>query len=294
MSANAEIHFSTKTELFEWFKKEIPESFLEYVRVHEYIKTSGFSGAARLSGREVGEPIENFLSFLTELNLAHLLLAKGVTDLCYEPKPGEDIDFSFADIDLSVKNLGTKNYEREEYLETERLKELGGGKQALTNKDFSDIFIEVERNSMGTFTFSRTETGNAGFLGSDHAQLSVVLENIGKFEAKIHLDEQKKILFFLSHTSEFHHFHAIDVAFWYFNAAPNGYPFIFGNDPDQYLKLMKQEQKLDNIDALVFVFPPRPLIWPEGSLAEIIQEKARTLIYTNNKDLEERLRGLFS
>jgi len=293
MSPNAEIHFTTKTELLKWFEENIPESYAEYSAVKDSVRKPGFSGASRLVGKESGEPVENFLSFLTELNLAHLFLAKGVTDLSYEPKPGQDIDFSFADIDLSAKNLGTKNYERKEHDEMMRLIGDGGGKQSLTHKNFSDTHIEVERNSMGTFTYTRTETGHSGFLDSDMAQLSIVLDNIGKFEGKIQNDGRKKILFFLSHTAEFHHYHAVDIAFWYFNAPPDGYHFIFNNDPGQYLKLMKRTQKLNNIDALIFVFPPRPLIWPTGSLAEVVQEKARTLIYTNDKDLWDRLRLIF-
>jgi hypothetical protein len=294
ISPNAEIHFATKTKLLDWFRKNIPGSDTEYIAKKKMLRESGFSGAFRLLGKEAGEPIENFLSFLTELNLANLLLSKGVTDLSYEPKPGQDIDFSFADIDLSAKNLGTKNYERKENLEIEKLKSAGGGKQSLTHKNFSDIFLEVEKNSMGTFTYSRLETGHSGFLDSDMAQLSVVLENIGKFESKIKSDGRKKVLFFLSHTADFNHYHALDIAYWYFNVHPDGYHFIFNNDPAQYLKLMKRDAKLNNIDALVFVFPPRPLIWPLGSLADVVQERKRTLIYTDDKDLWERLPEIFS
>lgn len=172
MSSNAEIHFSNKQDLLDWFQVNIPGSFEEYQKVKQLVSESGFSGSGRLLRKEEGDPVENFLSFLTELNLANLLLDKKVDGLSYEPKPGQDIDFSFSDVDLSAKNLGTKEYERKEHLEIERLKDGGGGKNSLAIKDFSDAALEVEENAMGTFTYTRTEIGHSGFLGSDIAQLS--------------------------------------------------------------------------------------------------------------------------
>jgi len=42
-----------------------------------------------------------------------------------------------------------------------------------------------------------------------------------------------------------------------------------------------------NIDAMIFVFPPRPIIWPDGSLGEVVQKQARTLIYSRDENLRK-------
>jgi hypothetical protein len=293
MSGNAELNFKTKTENLDWFKNNLPDAYSDYLTVKDTVKKSNFTGVSRLIGKEKGEPVENFLSFVSELNLANLLLSKKVGNLGYEIKPGFDIDFSFDDIDLSVKNIGTKNYERVEDALIEELKESGGGSHDLTHKNFSNIKIEVEKNGMGTFTYSRTETGHSGFLDSDMAQMSSILENIGKFESKIQADGRKKILVFVSYTADFNHYHAVDIGFWYFNRMPKGYNFIFNNNMSKYLQLLKQKSKLNNIDAIIFIFPPRPIIWPDDSLAEVVNERARTLIYTKNKDFFDLLKTIF-
>lgn len=65
------------------------------------------------------------MACLTELNVANTLLNYGVKGLTYE-MPGSDIDFAFEDILISVKSLNTKNYERLEKTEIERLVGIGG------------------------------------------------------------------------------------------------------------------------------------------------------------------------
>jgi hypothetical protein len=292
--SNPDIYFHTKTDLLNWFKINIANSYSEYLSIQEKIKKANFNGVSRLLKKEVGESVENFLSFLAELNLANLLLDKNIEDLAYEPSPGLDIDFSFGDIDLSAKNLGTKNYERIEYSELERLKEAGGGKNTISHKGFSDTAMEVEKNSMGTFTYSRIETGHSGFLDSEITQMSIVLGNIGKFESKIKSNDRKKVLFFLVQSSAFHHYHVLDAVYWYFGRMPQGYHPIFNNDLNIYLKLSGQPKKLNNINGLVFVFPPDPLIWPVGSLSQVIQEKRRALIYCNDESLMKSLETIFS
>jgi hypothetical protein len=294
MFTNPEINATTKTEILKLFMEHMPESYVEYLRVKDLMATASFTNAPKLAAKESGEDLPNFLSFITELNLAYLLTNKSVTDLGYEVDPGLDIDFSFDDIDLSAKNIGMKNYERTEYLEIERLKSEGGGTSVFSHKNFSEIFIEVQKNDTGSYSYTRTESGNSGSLDSDTGQMSTVLETIGKCESKIKNEGRKKVLLFLSHTSNFRPYHAYDIAVWYFNARPKNYAPIFGAAPALYLKYFKKENKENNIDALVFIFPPGPIIWPESSLMEVVQGMGRLGIYTKDEPLWKNLKNIFS
>jgi hypothetical protein len=289
------LHFKKKKEVLEWFEKNIPESYTEYLAVKEQVKNSRFSGSTRLLNKETrDETLENFLSFLTELNLANLFLRKGVTDLSYEPNGYPGVDFSFRKVLLSVKSIQTKNYQRTEQDFIEKLKQEGGGKGTLQHKSFSDTHIEVEKNEMGTFTYTRLETGHSGQLDSDVAQMSVPMKYIGEFEEQSNIEGYKKVMFTLSYTSEFRPYHAIDIGLWYFDALPKNYLRIFRSDPSWYLKLMCKEKKQNSIDALIFMFPPQPLIWPESSLAEVVQKEPRLRVYSRDDDLLNLLKVVFS
>ena len=291
-NGNAEFHFKNKTDLLGWFQKEIPEYHSEYVTAKESIKKSGFSGCIKLLGREKGEEVAGFQSFLTELNFANHLLIRGVKDLKYEPRNG--IDFSFEKNLVSIKNLQAKNYEKTEEEEIKKMIAAGGGMKVIPHKDFSEIELEVEKNWMGTYTQSRIETGYSGFLGSDIAQMSPALEYIGEYERLTVTTDSKKILFIMNYSQEFRPYHAQDIGLWYFGVRPKGYRFIFENGMSWYLKLFRKQKKDNNIHALIFMFAPRPLIWPQSCFAEVVDKCPRFSIYSRDNDLKERLRVIFS
>jgi hypothetical protein len=291
-----EFYFKNKKEQLDWFEKEIPESYLEYLETKKIIKESNFSGSSNLLKREASdETIENFLTGLTEINLANLLIRKKVKDLTYEPKGISGVDFSFDKILLSAKSLNAKNYEIVEHDEIEKMKEADGGKNVLQHKGFSDTLIEVEKNSMGTHTYSRIETGHSGFLDSDIAQMSPPLEYIGRFEDQANgVDGYKKVLFILPYSSQFKPYHMRDIALWYFDCLPKGYHRIFNNDLNWYAKLLKKARKDNTIDAIILMLPPRPLIWPNNCFGEAMHKQNRVEIYTRDPELLKQLKYIFS
>lgn len=292
--SDPQLSFKTKTELLDWFKAQAPEWVSEYPSTLEKIKQSGFPGVIKLLKKEPDETLYNFLTFLTELNVANLLLDKEKRDLCYEPKGIGGVDFSFDHLLVSVKSLNTKNYEKVEQEEIERLKNAGGGQNVLTHKNFSSILLEVEKNETGTYMYSRTETGHSGFLDSDLAQMSPPLKYIGEFEGQSNTGKHKKVLFFLNYSQEFRHYHALDIALWYFNALPKNYQRIFQQDPNLYFKLLAKEKKENTVHALVFMFPPNPLIWPASCYGDVISDKRRVLIFCPDPNLEKELMAIFS
>ncbi len=292
--SNPELYFKNKNECLEWFHTQAPEAYDEYVATLERIKQSNFPGNGTLSHKAMDESIENFLTFQTELNLANLLLMRGKTDLAYEPAGTRGIDFSFDDIFMSVKSLTTKRYEKVEHEGIAAMISAGGGKNTFQHKKFSDTHIEVEKNEMGTFIKTRTEIGHSGFLDSDIAQMSRPLEYIGEFEDQANVPGRKKVLFFFSYSAEFKGFHGTDAAAWYFDVH-NPQP-IFGNDPSWYLKLMRKDKKIGNIDALIFAGPPLPLslIWPPEGFQKTMKGDPKILIYAKDQNLRDSLLSIFT
>jgi hypothetical protein len=292
--SNPELYFKNKTECLEWFRANAPDAYEEYLATLGKIKQSNFPGKSSLSRKATDETIENFLTFQTELNLANFLLIKGKADLVYEPTDVRGVDFSFESIFMSVKSLTTKRYEKVEHEGIAAMRSAGGGKNTFQHKKFSDTHIEVEKNKMGTYTQTRTEIGHSGFLDSDIAQMSRPLEYIGEFEGQANVPGRKKVLFFFSYSAEFKGFHGTDAAAWYFDVHdPHS---IFGNDPSWYLKLMKKDKKIGNIDALVFAGPPHPLalIWPLTGFPKTAKGDPTILIYTKDQDLRNDLLSLFT
>ncbi|MGC9968438.1 MAG: hypothetical protein ABSC29_01745 [Minisyncoccia bacterium] len=291
--SNPELYFKNKTECLEWFHINAPDAYEGYLATLEKIKQSNFPGKGRLSHKATDESIKNFLTFQTELNLANLLLTRGKTDLAYEPAGMQGVDFSFDDIFISVKSLTTKRYEKVEHEGIEAMRSAGGGKNTFQHKKFSDTHIEVEKNEMGTYTQTRTEIGHGGFLDSDIAQMSRPLEYIGEFEGQANAPGHKKVLFFFSYSAEFKGFHGTDAAAWYFDVRdPNP---IFRNDPSWYLKLMRKDKKIGNIDALIFAGPPLQLslIWPPEGFQKTVKGDPKILIYTKDQNLKDKLLSIF-
>jgi len=291
--SNAELNFSDKNSLLKWFEINIADSFSEYLLIKEKVKKSDFPGAKRLIKKENGNNLTNFLSFLSELNLANNFLIKGVDKLEYEPCPGLDIDFSFDNIDVSVKNISTKKFEREELAEITRLKENGGGKSIIGNKGLSETEIIVRNDGTSIDDYTRIETGQSGFLGSDITLLQTALSSMGKFETKIKNNGRKKVMIFLVYTKSFQYYHGLDIAWWYFNKELSDYVPIL-NDEALYFKLFNSVNKLSNIDALIFIFPPNPIIWQNGCLSEIIEGKRRSIILTKDAQFHKQLEKIFS
>jgi hypothetical protein len=152
----------------------------------------------------------------------------------------------------------------------------------------------VEKNSMGTYSYSRLETGHSGFLNSDLSQMSPPLKYIGEFENQSNIKDLKKVIFILSYSFEFRPYHAIDIGLWYFNALPKNYRRIFENDSKMYFKLFGKDKKENTIDAIVFMFPPRPLIWPEKCFSEVINKQHRIRVYSRDDKLLKELESIFS
>ena len=290
--SNPSLHFQTKSELLEWFQKELPDSHKEYLNTLTVIKSSGHAGFVSLCKRGDDETIKNFITFLTELNIGNILHHKNVRNLSYEPKDIAGIDFRYDDILLSVKSLDTKDYERAEHGKLETLKAAGGGTDTFPHKVFSHTSLEVEKTEWDTYSYSRTETGNGAFLGSDIDQMSAPLQHLGEFESQANINGYKKVLFFVPYSPEFRHYHALDIGLWYFDLLPSQYRGVF-HDPDWYWKLFKQESKKKNIDAIIFAFPPRPLIWPTGCFNDISHGKRRMLIFASDADFHKRLESVF-
>ncbi len=289
-----EFHFKDADGIVEWHKTTVPESYVRYLEIKQRIRDSKFPGSAKLlKNVETNKTVTEFQSFLTELNLANLLLGKGVANLAYEPHEIPGVDFTFDDIALSVKNLHPKVYEKNEQTKINELQASGGGAINLTHKNFSDISIKVEKTEMGTYGWERTETGHSGFLDSDLYEMSAPLSYIGEFEAT-NTGKLKKVLFFFVQSAEFAHYYVTDIVAWYFNYSGYEHP-IFQNDMGWYMKLFKQATKNDSVDALVFMFAPNTVLsWPDGCLGDVVDGKARLIVCTREKELHDRLKALFS
>lgn len=289
-----EFYFKNVDAMVEWHKSRFPESYEEYLVAKKKIKDSGFSGSTKLlKNLESDKSITGFLSFLTEINIANLLLRKLVSGLFYEPKRLPGVDFLFENVAISVKNLHPKNYEKDEEIKMGELEASGGGAINLTHKNFSNIAIQVEKTEMGTFSRERMETGHSGFLDSDLYEMSAPLSYIGEFE-EINIEKNKKVLFFFIQSSDFAHYYINDIVIWYFGCPTKEYQFIFQNDPNWYYKLFKKTTKKNNIDALVFMYRSDFLIWPPNSLTEVKDGKTRLMIYAREKVFSEKLRSIFS
>ncbi len=293
---NAEFHFKNKTELLNWHEKETPASYAEYLKAEDVVKESKFPGSAKLF-RTISndQTTDRFLAFLTELNLANLLLLKKVTGLHYEPASvGQNIDFSFDDILVSVKNIQAKNYERSEHEEIQKMMEAGGGEKSFKHKEFSEVSIDVQKTALETYSYARLETGSGtqSSLGSDWSQMGPPLKNIGEFDDAPKVEGCKKVLFINVYSEQFHLYHAEDIAWWYYDSFPTGYIPIFSEDG--YIKLFGKDSKRNSIDALVFMFPPDPLVWPQSCYAEEVNKRTRLTIYTKNTQLKDQLKNIFS
>ncbi len=288
-------HFFKKIEeIVEWHKTHHPESHDSYLQKRKNVKKSRFSGFAKLlRNLDNNKMIPEFLSFLTEFNLADLFISKKVTNLAYEPAEMPDADFVFDDLAISVKNLHPKNYEKADQDVIDKLQAKGGGSEIIVRKDFSSIAIEVKKTEMGTFSWERTETGHSGFLDSDIDEMSAALKYIGEFEGA-ETGSHKKVLFFFIQSKEFAQYYIQDIIVWYFGYQVPKYPPIFQNDPKWYLKLLKKDQKNGNIDAIIFMYATNTLLsWPPGCLGDVGKE-ARLQIYTPDKTLREQLKVIFS
>jgi hypothetical protein len=295
VSTNPETQFKTKTELLAWFQKEAPEWIAEYEPAKKAVRDNPFSGSVKLLKRENDEKLPGFHAFLTEFNLGYLLMSKKVTNLAYEPKGMPSIDFSFDHILLSVKNLQMKGYEKDEQERIQKMINAGGGKDSFSHKkeSFSDTHLKVEKNAMGTFTQERTEIGTSGFLESDLFQMSPPLKYMGEFEQAALPAESKRVLFILNYSEDFKPYHALDIGLWYFGL-PKSYMPIFHNDMSWYQKLFVQPKKLNNIDAVIFMFPPNPLIWPRVCFSDVINKNPRLSIFTKDPELLSELQSIFS
>ena len=288
-----ELYFKNADGIIEWHKTEIPESYEAYLRLVKRVGDSKFPGAIRLlrnlkNSRQV--PI--FLSFLTEVNVANLLLEKLVVNLSYESVVG--IDFSFENIAMSVKNLHPKIYQKTEELKIEELRASGGGKVIITHKNFSEISIDVQKTELGTFGWERLETGHSGFLDSDLSEMSSPLAHMGEFE-NIEITNKKRVLFFFIHSSEFRPHHIQNIIIWYFGYRVEKYSPIFENDSNWYWRLFKNKTKKKNIDALMFMYSPRTsLAWPDGCLKEVINKVPRLMVFAPDRELKKRLITIFS
>lgn len=290
----SERFFKKTEEIVEWHKTHYPESHESYLEKRKNITKSRFSGFAKLlRNLDANKTIPEFLSFLTEFNLADLFLSKGVKDLSYEPAEMPGVDFTFDNLAISVKNLHPKNYEKADQDVIDRLQAKGGGSERIVRKDFSSITIEVKKTEMGTFSWERTETGHSGFLDSDVDEMSAALRYIGEFE-NTETSSRKKVLFFFIQSKEFAQYYIQDIVIWYFGYQVPNYPPIFQNDPEWYLRLFKKPRKMMNIDAIVFMYAPNTLLsWPVGCLGDVGKEP-RLQIYTLDKTLRDQLKILFT
>lgn len=295
MNDGAEFHFKNKTDLLKWFEVNRPAFYAEYLEAKGRIRTAGFSGSAQLLKREADEKVSGFLDVQTELNVANVLLKKEVGSLSYEPAAlDRKVDFTFEDVAISVKNLHPKDYEKKEQEKMKELEAKGGGAHTFAHRgtSYSSARIEVDKNEMGTYTWSRTETGHGGILDSDLAQMSPPLKWLHDFEG-VGTGELKKVLFVEIYTGDFAHSHARDIGYWYYGL-PEGYIPIFANDMSWYKKLFGENAKSGDIDAIVFMWPPNPLIWPSGMASEIVNEKERMLFFGKDAAFIERLKTIFS
>lgn len=287
--------FKDSDGIIKWHQENYPDSHNNFLQIKGKIKNSGFSGSTSLlRNLEGNKTVTGFLSFLTEVNLASLFIDKKVKDLSYEPKHMPDVDFSFENIAVSVKNLHPKNYEKSEQKIIDAFRENGGGKTSLTHKNFSNIAIEVKKTEMGTYSWERLETGHSGFLDSDLYEMSAPLSYIGEFEQS-NIKDRKRVLFFFIQSSDFAQYYIQDIVIWYFGYHVEKYQPIFQNDMNWYDKLLKTAPKKNNIDALVFMYAPNTLLsWPSGCLGDVSDKAARLQIYTKDKNFFERLKNILS
>jgi len=289
---NSEMPFKTKTEVLDWFKSKRPLWYSQYEDLRDLVKINAFSGSAKLLKRENDDNVHGFSAFLTELNLAGVLLRKGKDSLQYEPVGTVEVDFVYDDVAVSVKNLLPKDYEKKEGEVVEEMKKTGDTKLSLSHKTkpFSSVVIDVQKNEMGTYTHARTEIGHSGFLDSDIYQMSPILKCLGKFE-DVDVGGKKKVMFVGVHTGDFAHYYARDIGEWYFGGHIKP---IFENDMEWYPKMFGKEEKNGSIDALIFIWPANPAVWPVDSFTDVFNDRERMLFYGKNKELVKELKSLFT
>jgi hypothetical protein len=271
----------------------MPDQFKDYNDLLIRVSRTKFPGSSKLVTRLGTQQVSDFLSATTELNVAGLLVSKSARNLTYEQNHA--IDFQFDQISLEVKNIHAKAYEKTEHQVVEGFKQLHGGATILQHKTFSFTEIEVTKNSLGTYSTTRTETGNSGFLASDLDQMSRILGYMGGYEQVPVTTGHKKVLFFANHTGGFKYLHIEDSVCWYFDLQHKNPHPIFENDPTWYQKMFGQSTKLMNIDAIVFFAMPtiEMLCWPNSRMSDIRNGKRRLSIYTKDSKLRQRLESYF-
>jgi hypothetical protein len=248
------LYFKNKSELIKWYQRQMLESYSEYLFVSKKVRVSDFPGAAKLFKNEKNSEVADFGTFLTELNIANHLLNKKVKGLEYKPRAGKGVDFRFADVALSVKNLSAAGIER--------------GKSKRTAK------VSSEANNY------------------DSGQMSLPMRYLSEFE-KASNGSMKNVLFILNDSQSFDRHHLLDIGNWYFGF-PKGYNPIFANDLNRYAKLFGKAKKKGNIDAIIFMYPTDEMIWPPNSFAEMIANKHRMIMFCPDRDFKFYLLDVFS
>lgn len=267
----------------------MPDSHTRYLEMKKKIERSSLANSNKLlKNVDNNKGVTEFTSFLTELNLANILLEKNLENFTYEPQRG--IDFIFNDLAVSVKNLQPKNYEKKEQQYIEEIQAKGGGNHTFTHKGFSSIQLNVGSRAIESY-WERIEMGHNNLLDSDLEQMSAPMRYIGEFE-QLKIDKHKKILFFFIQSEGFKHYHCADIAGWYFNDKNYKY-HIFQTNMGWYDKLLGQI-KNNTIDGLIFMFRPQDILfWPPGCMNDVRDGKPRLNIYSREQAISEQLEIYF-
>jgi hypothetical protein len=141
---------------------------------------------------------DNFLEMLAEFNIAKHLRSRDI-EFHYE-RPGHE-DFLLDDVEISVKSIMPKKYEREELATMRQLveasKKSGSKKEEFVTYRTSHTTLTARPDG----STERFEIGRGqGGLSSDFFQKSAIIKHINKFDK--HQTEKAKVLFFVVQTDD--------------------------------------------------------------------------------------------
>ncbi len=238
-----------------------------------------------LTNLDTAKKAENFLEYLVEFNIAHILHQKNVR-FAYEPTGGDD--FAWDDIMLSVKSIQPKQYELEEEAVLDRLEAqaiaTGRPAEARIVIGTTERTFRVEPKLL---SWERIEMGSAEPLLSDLKYGGPLMQYLAELEQKQH--SGKKIAFFFSQSEAFEDCVIEDLASWYFRL-PNSNPMFAGQYDAMFKTKNGKVARADSIDAIVFMIRPRSvLLWPSDSWSETHNDRKRVRIFSRDTNLESEL-----
>lgn len=228
----------------------------------------------QLYGSLESDDLDNFLNYLAELNIYRRLSRFNPTLEC-EPNDAKWADIRIdGDAHISIKNLQTKDYSKEE---VEKIKQMQVDGVSETNIDYKcsdvDIYLEVDPQTKMQVVHRTESPKNGLILYSDSVHMRNVLVQMGNLEKK-DCTGKRVLLYFIQSGVDFGLENAKDICDWYYDKQVDGR--IFESEPLRYwmyfhdLKKIEDvkdihKTKMKNIDAIIFLWQEKNYLldWTE-------------------------------